>query len=81
MHDLIIKGGTIADGSGSATFTGDVAIDAGKITAVGQIDGSAKRTIDADGLLVTPGWARERAHHRRADEFGRFHYLIIPMGI
>ena len=42
---------------------GDVAIDAGKITAVGLLDESAKRTIDADGLLVTPGWVDMHTHY------------------
>ncbi|MDE0505329.1 MAG: D-aminoacylase, partial [Candidatus Poribacteria bacterium] len=56
MHDLLIKGGKIVDGSGSEAFMGDLAIDAGKIAAIGKINGSAKRTINADGQLVTPGW-------------------------
>ena len=63
MHDLLIKGGKIVDGSGSQPFVGDLAIDAGKITAVGKIDDSAKRTIDADGQLVTPGWVDMHTHY------------------
>ena len=63
MHDLLIKGGKIVDGSGSQPFMGDLAIDAGKITAVGKINDSAKRTIDADGQLVTPGWVDMHTHY------------------
>ena len=46
MHDLVIKGGTVVDGTGGATRTADVAISGGIITEVGQVDGPATRTID-----------------------------------
>ena len=55
MHDLIIKGGTLVDGTGSPPRTADIAIDDGIITDVGHLPGTAVRTIEADGLLVTPG--------------------------
>jgi N-acyl-D-aspartate/D-glutamate deacylase len=63
MHDLIIRGGTIADGSGQATRTGDIAIDGSIVTAVGEVEGAAQRVIDADGLLVTPGWVDIHTHY------------------
>ena len=63
MHDLIIKGGTIVDGTGAAARTADVAVDAGRITDVGQVEGGATRTIDADGMLVTPGWVDVHTHY------------------
>jgi N-acyl-D-aspartate/D-glutamate deacylase len=63
MHDLIIRGGTIADGSGNATRTGDIAIDGSVITAVGEVDGGARRVIDAEGRLVTPGWVDIHTHY------------------
>ena len=63
MHDLLIKGGKIVDGSGNKAFMGDLAIDAGKIAAVGKINDSAKRTIEADGQLVTPGWVDMHTHY------------------
>ena len=63
MHDLIIRGGTIADGSGRAPSRGDVAIDGGLITAVGEVGDAARRVIDADGLLVTPGWVDIHTHY------------------
>jgi N-acyl-D-amino-acid deacylase len=63
LHDLVIRAGTIVDGTGSAPFTGDVAIRDGKIAAVGRDVGAAKRTIDADGLTVTPGWVDVHTHY------------------
>ncbi len=63
MHDLIIKGGTVVDGTGTAARTADVAVDAGRITDVGKVEGGATRTIDADGLLVTPGWVDVHTHY------------------
>jgi N-acyl-D-amino-acid deacylase len=56
MHDVLIRGGKIVDGTGKPAFTGDVAIANGRIAAVGKDLGSAKRTVDAKGLLVTPAW-------------------------
>jgi N-acyl-D-aspartate/D-glutamate deacylase len=63
MHDLIVRGGTVADGSGQPTRTGDVAIDGSIVTAVGQVEGRARRVIEADGLLVTPGWVDIHTHY------------------
>ena len=63
MHDIVIRGGTIIDGTGKAAFTGDVAIADGRIAAVGGKQGPAKRDIAADGLLVTPGWVDAHTHY------------------
>jgi N-acyl-D-aspartate/D-glutamate deacylase len=63
MHDIVIRGGTIVDGAGTAAFTGDVAITGGRIAAVGGKQGPARRDIDADGLLVTPGWVDAHTHY------------------
>src|SRR5438034_1343408 len=63
MHDIVIRGGTIIDGTGKAAFTGDVAITGGRIAAVGGKQGPARREIDADGLLVTPGWVDVHTHY------------------
>ena len=63
MHDIVIRGGTILDGTGSPSLTGDVAIDGDRIVAVGGKAGSAKRVINADGLLVTPGWVDVHTHY------------------
>ncbi len=63
MHDLIIRGGTIIDGSGRAPVVGDVAIDGRIVTAVGQVDGTARRVVDAEGMMVTPGWVDIHTHY------------------
>ena len=55
MHDLVIRGGNVVDGTGEPSRMADVAITDGRITEVGVVDGSARRELDADGLLVTPG--------------------------
>ncbi|HWE66511.1 MAG TPA: amidohydrolase family protein [Acidimicrobiales bacterium] len=63
MHDLIVRGGTLVDGSGTPARVADVAIDEGRITEVGHLGGGATRTIEADGLLVTPGWVDIHTHY------------------
>ncbi len=63
MHDIVIRGGTIVDGTGAAAFDGDIAIDGGEIAAVGGKAGPGRRVIDADGLLVTPGWVDVHTHY------------------
>ena len=63
QHDLIIRGGTIVDGTGAPRFTGDVAIRDGLITAVGTVTGSAAQEIDATGLVVAPGWVDIHTHY------------------
>ncbi len=63
MHDTVIRGGTIVDGSGNAAFSGDVAISGGRIAAIGGKQGPGRREIDATGLLVTPGWVDVHTHY------------------
>jgi N-acyl-D-aspartate/D-glutamate deacylase len=63
MHDIVIRGGAIVDGTGKAAFTGDVAIADGRIAAVGGKQGPGKREIDAAGLMVTPGWVDVHTHY------------------
>ena len=62
MHDLVIRGGTVVDGTGAPARTADVAITDGVITDVGKVDGAARETLDADGLLVTPGVVDVHTH-------------------
>ena len=63
MHDLIVRNGTIVDGSGGARYRGDVAIDGDRIVAVGEVSGTARETIDADGCIVTPGFVDIHTHY------------------
>jgi N-acyl-D-aspartate/D-glutamate deacylase len=64
MHDLVIRGGTVIDGTGTAARVADVTVDRGRITGVGSFaDEPAGRTVDADGLLVTPGWVDIHTHY------------------
>lgn len=62
-HDLVIRGGTVVDGSGAARRTADVAINDGVVTAVGTFDGRGRREIDADGAIVTPGFVDIHTHY------------------
>ncbi|MBJ39489.1 MAG: amidohydrolase [Gammaproteobacteria bacterium] len=63
MHDQVIRGGTVIDGSGSAGRTADVAVEGARIVAVGEKLGPARREINADGLLVTPGFVDIHTHY------------------
>ena len=63
MHDLVIRGGTIVDGSGGPAREGDVAIDGDRIGAVGSVPGRGRREIDARGKHVTPGWVDIHTHY------------------
>jgi len=63
MHDLVIRGGTIVDGTGGPVRTGDVAVDDGVITQVGDVAGAGTREIDADGAVVAPGWVDVHTHY------------------
>ncbi|MEO9188384.1 MAG: amidohydrolase family protein, partial [Acetobacteraceae bacterium] len=63
MHDLVIRGGTIIDGTGRDGAAGDLAIDAGRVASVGGKAGPARRDIDATGLLVTPGFVDIHTHY------------------
>src|SRR5918999_1721693 len=62
MYDLVLKGGRIYDGSGMPRFNGDIAVAAGKIVEIGRLNGSAKRTLDVDGLAVAPGFIDPHTH-------------------
>jgi N-acyl-D-amino-acid deacylase len=63
MHDVIIRGGTVIDGTGAPARQADVAIAGGVIVAVGQGLGSGREEIDASGLIVTPGWVDIHTHY------------------
>ena len=63
MLDVVIKGGTVVDGTGGAPFAADVGILDGTIVDIGTVGDAAERTIDADGALVTPGWVDVHTHY------------------
>jgi len=62
-HDLVIRSGTVVDGTGQERFTADVAIDGDRITEVGRVEGTGASEIDADGLVVTPGFVDIHTHY------------------
>jgi len=61
--DLVIRGGTVIDGTGAPGFTADVAVSDGRIVEVGRVQARGRREIAADGLLVTPGWVDVHSHY------------------
>ena len=61
--DLVIRGGTVVDGLGSAPFAADVAVKDGVIVEVGRVSGKGTEEIDATGLLVTPGFVDVHTHY------------------
>jgi N-acyl-D-amino-acid deacylase len=64
MFDLIIRHGTVVDGTGAAPFAADVAVVNGKIARVGpNLDGEARETIDATGHTLTPGFVDVHTHY------------------
>ena len=60
--DLLIRGGTIVDGSGAARYRGDIGVRGSRIVEIGRIRSAAERTIDADGLIVSPGFIDGHTH-------------------
>ena len=63
QYDLIVRGGTVVDGTGAAPFAADVAVHDGRIAAVGRGLGMAAEEIDAGGMLVTPGFVDIHTHY------------------
>ena len=61
--DLLLKGGTVIDGTGAPRFQADIAIRDGKIVEIGSISGEAAETVDAAGLIVAPGALDHHTHY------------------
>ena len=70
-YDLVIRGGTIADGSGGALIEGDIAVKDGKIAAIGSFIGTGAEEIDAKGRIVTPGFVDIHTHYDGQAIWGR----------
>jgi N-acyl-D-aspartate/D-glutamate deacylase len=62
-YDLVIRNGTLVDGTGAAARVGDLAIVGDRIAAVGTVEGRGRREVDATGQLVTPGWVDMHTHY------------------
>src|SRR3546814_17374286 len=62
MYDLLIRNGTVIDGSGHPGYRADVAIQGGRIAAIGDVSGNARHVIDADGHVVPPGFIDGHTH-------------------
>jgi len=62
-HDLVVRGGTVADGTGAPLRRADLAIDGDRITAVGDVPGTGGEELDARDLLVAPGWVDVHTHY------------------
>jgi N-acyl-D-amino-acid deacylase len=63
QYDILIRGGSILDGTGSPWFKGDVAIRDGRIKKVGHVAGGARKTVDAGGMVVAPGFIDLHTHN------------------
>ena len=62
MYDVVIRGGTVIDGTGRPGYRADVAVQEGRIAAIGEISGDSAKTLDAGGLAVSPGFIDAHAH-------------------
>jgi N-acyl-D-aspartate/D-glutamate deacylase len=63
VYDVVIKDARIVDGTGRKAYGGDIAVADGRIAAVGEVTGGAKRTIHADGQVVAPGFIDAHTHY------------------
>jgi len=63
MHDLVVRGGTVVDGTGAAGMRADVAVDDASVTLVGRVEAEGRTEIDATGRLVTPGFVDVHTHY------------------
>jgi N-acyl-D-aspartate/D-glutamate deacylase len=63
MHDLVIRGATVVDGTGAPPIVADVAVENGLISDIGRAEGAAHRTLDGEGLVLAPGWVDIHTHY------------------
>jgi len=62
-YDLLIRNGTIVDGTGKPRYAGDVAVKDGRVVALGQVEGTAPEVVDASGRIVSPGFVDPHTHY------------------
>lgn len=62
-YDLLVKNGRVVDGSGMPSYRGDVAVKGGKVVETGKLSGAANRVIDADGMVIAPGFVDNHCHY------------------
>src|SRR5678816_2541343 len=62
-YDLLIKNGSVIDGTGARAYHADIAVSGGKIVEIGKVDGGAKQTIDAADCVVAPGFIDPHTHY------------------
>jgi len=79
--DLVIRSGTVADGTGSPLHTADVAVRDGRIAEVGRVAGRGHREVNADGLLVAPGWVDIHTHYDGQATWDSFLAPSSPQGV
>ena len=77
MHDLVIRGGTVVDGTGAPAVRADVAVDGEHVVAVGTDVGRGRREVDAEGRHVLPGWVDVHSHY---DGQATWDPLLAPSG-
>ncbi|MGZ4786786.1 MAG: N-acyl-D-amino-acid deacylase family protein [Acidimicrobiales bacterium] len=63
MHDLVIRGATVVDGTGAPPIAADVTVEDGRITDIGRAEGAAHRVLDGEGLVLAPGWVDIHTHY------------------
>src|SRR6478735_386359 len=63
MLDLVIRGGTVVDGTGAPPRGADLGVLDGRVVEVGALDGRARRVVDADGAVVAPGFVDVHTHY------------------
>jgi N-acyl-D-aspartate/D-glutamate deacylase len=61
-HDLVVRGGLVVDGTGAPGLRGDVAVDGDRVVAVGEVEGRGRRELEADGMVVAPGFVDAHTH-------------------
>jgi len=81
MFDLIIQNAAIVDGTGSPAFRGDVAVSEGRIAAIGKNLGPARRTVDAGGLALAPGFIDSHSHGDMMAELDNTFFQMLEQGV